>query len=132
MYLNPIEQDKSELEISKMHKLVSSGNPDVLLLTLSGLEEGQTVFGDPECSEDVDLNLALNLVPGLPIKLSANADTGVVDQGIQTCKQRVRKENRLIQVSVLIKVKEFHHIHELKSVSANSISIRTTFQHANM
>ena len=57
-------------------------------LTFSSLEEWETVFGDPERPEEIDLDLLLDLVPGLPVELSAHAHSGIVDQGIQAWKEK--------------------------------------------
>ena len=50
-----------------------AGHVDQAALGL--FEEGQTVFGDIETSHQVGGHLVLNLVHGLPVKLSTNTQT---------------------------------------------------------
>ena len=55
-----------------------------MLNTLAGLEERNAAFGDPQGPEDVHLDLLLDLAPGLPLVLAADADAGVVHQSVET------------------------------------------------
>jgi hypothetical protein len=52
-------------------------------LTLSALEQREAELCDPEGPDKVDVDLPLDVTPRLPVKLSADAHAGVVDESVQ-------------------------------------------------
>jgi len=59
------------------------------------------VPGDPHGTQEVDPDLVLDVGPSLPLELSAHTHSGIVDQGVQTCKRKkrtllVRKQGKMV------------------------------------